>query len=308
MTKIAIIGTGAMGSVYAGLLAAAGNEVWAIDRWVEHVAAIERFGLRVTGASGDRTVRLRASSQAADAGVCDLVVLATKAADVAAAALSARPLLGPQTVVLAIQNGLGSAERVTGVLGAEQVMIGIVGGFGSSIVEPGHVNHEGWELLHIGELSGPQSPRLRMVADIWAAAGFPVQVYDDLDRMIWEKFICNVCFSGTCTVTGLTIGEVIADPDAWAVASGCASEAWQVARALGIAVNIEDPVAYVRAFGLRIPNARPSMLLDLLAGRRGEIDVINGAVPLQAARVDMQAPYNEVISALVRQRESSLPA
>jgi 2-dehydropantoate 2-reductase len=107
-------------------------------------------------------------------------------------------------------------------------------------------------------------------------------------------------------VTGLTIGEVIADPDAWAIASGCASEAWQVARALHIAVDIDDPVTHVRAFGLRIPNARPSMLLDLLAGRRGEIDVINGAVPVQAAKVGLRAPYNEVVSALVRQRESSL--
>lgn len=304
MTKIAIIGTGAMGSVYAGLLADAGNEVWAIDRWQDHIDAIKKNGLRVEGASGDRVAQLHASTNASDAGVCDLVVIATKAADVVAAAESARPLIGPRTTVLTIQNGLGSAQRVTQVLGTEAVLVGIVGGFGASIPEPGHVRHEGWELLHIGELSGPVTDRLRMIGGIWAKAGFTVQSYDDLDQMIWEKFICNVCFSGTCAVTGLTIGGVLANPDAWKVAAGCATEAWQVARALGIALDIDDPVAYVHSFGSKIPDARPSMLLDLQAGRYSEIDVINGAVPVQAASVGLTAPYNEVISALVRERES----
>ncbi len=307
MSKVAIIGTGAMGSVYAGLLADGGNEVWAIDVWAEHVQAIERSGLRVTGASGDRTARLRASVRAADAGICDLVVIATKAADVAEAAVSAKALIGPSTVVLTIQNGLGSAERVTAILGAEQVIVGIVGGFGASIPEPGQVHHEGWELLHVGEPGGRVTPRVRAIAQLWVDAGFTVETYDDLDRMIWEKFICNVCFSGTAAVTGLTIGQIIDDPNAWVVASGCAREAWEVARALGIAVAIDEPVAYVRAFGQKIRGARPSMLLDLIAGRHSEIDVINGAVPVQAARVGLSSPYNEVVSALVRERETALP-
>lgn len=305
MPKIAIIGTGAMGSVYAGLLASAGNDVWAIDLWAEHIAAIERDGLRVQGASGDRVVSLRASTHAADVGVSDLVVIATKAADVQAAAKAAYPLIGPHTDVLAIQNGLGSADRVAAVLGTKQVLIGIVGGFGASIVKPGHVIHEGWELLHIGEMTASTTPRLRRVAELWSHAGFSVDTYDDLDRMIWEKLICNVCYSGTCAVTGLTIGAVMSDHGAWAVASGCAKEAWNVARALGIAVAIDEPESYVREFGARIPNARPSMLLDILAGRRTEVDVINGAVPRQAGKSGMKAPYNEVVSALVRQRESA---
>lgn len=305
MTKIAIIGTGAMGSVYAGLLADAGNEVWAIDTWADHIDAIKASGLRVTGASGERTVRMNASTRAADAGVCDLVIIATKADGVVTAARSAEPLIGPDTIVLTIQNGLGSADRVTSIVDRKHVLIGIVGGFGSCIKQPGYVHHEGWELLHLGEAEGLVTSRLRKVAELWSAAGFSVRTYGDLDLMIWEKFICNVCYSGICTITELTIGDVLADRDAWAVASGCATEAWQVARALGIAVAIDDPVEYVRAFGKKIANARPSMLLDLMAGRRSEIDVINGAVPVQAERVGLRAPYNEVVAALVRQRETA---
>ena len=305
MTKIAVIGTGAMGSVYAGLLADAGNEVWAIDRWTEHVAAINRSGLRVQGASGDRVASMRASTSAEDAGICDLVIIATKAADVVAAAESAKSLLGPNTTVLTIQNGLGSAERVMRVLGAERLIIGVVGGFGASIAAPGHVRHEGWELLHLGELAGPVTPRVRAIAALWADAGFSMDTYDDIDRMIWEKFICNVCFSGVCTLTGLTIGGAIADASAWEVASGCATEAWAAGKALGVHLDIQDPVKYVRDFGLKIPNARPSMLLDHLAQRRSEIDVINGAVPRSARRAGTTAPYNEVVTALVKQREAN---
>src|SRR2546425_793180 len=132
--KIAIVGAGAMGSVYAGLLGAAGNEVWAVDQWAEHVRAIGEHGLRVEGASGDRVVRLHATTDAAEVGEAELVVIATKSMDVEAAAQAARPSIGPETVVLPIQNGLGSADRVAAILGEERVMIGVVGGFGASIV------------------------------------------------------------------------------------------------------------------------------------------------------------------------------
>jgi 2-dehydropantoate 2-reductase len=298
--KIAIVGAGAMGSVYAGLLGDAGNEVWAIDVWADHVEAIRRRGLTVEGASGNRTVRLHATSDPAEAGVSDLVVIATKARDVEAAARQARPLVGPETVVLPIQNGLGSADRVAAVLGEEAVAIGVVGGFGASVVGPGHVHHNGWELVRLGERHGPATPRIHRIAEAWAEAGFRTQVYDDVDQLVWEKLVCNVCFSGTCAILEWTIGEVLADPSAWGVASACATEAYAVACARGVTLDFDDPVAYVRSFGEKISNARPSMLLDVLAGRPCEIDVINGAIPPAAHEAGLAAPVNEVVTALVR--------
>jgi 2-dehydropantoate 2-reductase len=304
--KIAVVGTGAMGSVYAALLADAGNEVWAIDRWQEHVDAINAHGLRVEGASGDRTVRLPASTNAADAGVCELVIVATKALDVEAAAESIRPLLGPDTTVLPIQNGLGGPDRIAGVVGEEPVMIGVTGGFGASMRGPGHAHHNGWELVRLGERHGPATDRVRRVAQVWEDAGFRVAVFDDVDQLVWEKLLCNATFSGTCTVLEWTIGEVLADPQAWSIASGCASEVFAVAQAKGIRLDFDDPVAYARAFGETIPGARPSMLLDLLAGRQCEIDVINGAIGPAARSVGLEAPINETISALVRAKMSRL--
>ena len=301
--KIAIVGAGAMGSVYAGLLAGAGHDVWAIDPRAEHIEAIRERGLHVEGASGDRTVRIGATTDPAEAGEADLVVLATKAMDVSAAAGAARPLLGPETLVLSIQNGLGGPDAAAAVLGEDRVVVGVAGGFGASLVAPGHVHHNGFELVRLGERSGPVTPRIESIAEVWRGAGFTVRTYDDVDRLVWEKLVCNVAFSGTCSVLGRTIGEVLADEHAWSVASRCAVEAHEVARALGIGLDFGDAVAHVRAFGEAIPGAKPSMLLDLEAGRPTEIDFINGAIPREGARAGVPAPFNETVSALVRALE-----
>jgi 2-dehydropantoate 2-reductase len=302
--KIAIIGAGAMGSVYAGLLASAGHEVWALDRWREHVEAIRARGLRLEGASGDRVVPVRATTDPADVGEAELVVIATKAMDVAAASDSARGLVGPDTLVLSIQNGLGGPDIAAAILGEERVAIGVAGGFGASILAPGHVHHHGFELIRLGERKGPATPRIAAIAELWRAAGFRVETHDDVDRLVWEKLICNVTFSGPCALLECTIGEVIAHSSAWAVASACGQEAFDIARALGVSLRFDDPVSYVRSFGLAIPGARPSLLLDLMAGRRCEIDFINGAIPRLGRELGVETPYNEAITALVKAREA----
>ena len=152
--KIAIVGCGAMGSVYAGLFAAAGHEVWAIDRWHEHVEAMRAHGLRLEGASGDRTVRVQATTEAKDAGACDLVILATKAMQVAAAAESAKALVDSHTLVLSIQNGLGGPDTAASILGKDRVMGGGVRGLGASSKAPGHEQQKG-----MGTVGTAEHPR-----------------------------------------------------------------------------------------------------------------------------------------------------
>ncbi len=304
--KIAILGCGAMGSVYAALLGNAGHEVWAIDSWREHIKAIKEKGLRLEGASGSRVVKINATSDTSEVGACDLVIIATKAMHVEHAARSAAALLDTDTAVLSIQNGLGGPQAVAKILGTDKVAVGVVGGFGASIKEPGYAHHNGWELVRLGELSGPITERLKMIASTWESGGFRVECFDDIDQLIWEKLICNVCFSGTCTLTGLTIGEVMEEPEAWFCASNCAQEAYNVAVAKNINVRIDNPITYVKNFGSKIPNAKPSMLLDSLAGRMSEIDAINGAIPTAGFEVDIKTPFNSVISALVRNKEKQM--
>ena len=304
--KIAIVGTGAMGSVYAGVLAESGHEVWAIDQWQDHVTAINASGLCIEGPSGKRNIVLKATTDFAEPGICDLVVIATKAMDVRSAAISAAELTEVETPVLSIQNGLGGPDNAASVLGRETVMVGSAGGFGASVLGPGHVRHEGMELMRLGELAGPVTERLVRVAEIWSSAGFNVQVYDDIARLVWEKLVCNVAYSALCTVLECTIGEILADKDCSLISARCASEAYEVGRAQGIGFGFDDPRAYVVQFGERLLDARPSMLLDYLAGRRGEIDVINGVIPHIASEVGLQAPVNETLSGIVRFKEYSM--
>jgi 2-dehydropantoate 2-reductase len=295
--KIAIVGTGAMGSVYAGLFASAGHEVWAIDRWREHVDAMRAKGLRLEGASGDRTVKVNATTNVAEAGPCDLVVLATKAMHVAEAARSIKPLLKGDTPVLSIQNGLGGPDTAASVLGEERVMVGVVGGFGASMRAPGHAHHNGMELVRLGEFGGPITERLKKVESVWAGAGFRVRLFDDIDQLVWEKLLCNCAYSGPCAIAECTIGEVMADPDLSRISAACATEVFLFSQKRNIKLGFADPVAYARDFGSKIPHARPSVLLDLMAGRKSEIDVINGAI---------DAPVNQAVTALVRAKERSL--
>ena len=301
--RIAVVGAGAMGSVYAALLADAGNDVVVVDLAREHVEAIRRDGLRVEGASGERTVRLDAVTDPGDVAPVDLVVVATKALQASDAAASSLPLLGEDSLVLTIQNGRGSAEAVGDVVGADRLLVGVAGGFGASLLGPGHARHEGMELVRLGEARGGPSPRLEQIADVWRSAGFSVETCDDIDRVIWEKLICNATFSGPCAVLDRRIGDVLSDPDAWAVASACAREGYDVATALGVRLTFDDPVAYVAAFGSRIPEAYPSLAQDLRAGRRSEIDVINGEIPRAGRAVDVAAPVNETVASLVRALE-----
>lgn len=295
-----------MGSVYAGLFASAGHEVWAIDRWREHVEAMRSRGLRLEGKSGDRTVRVNATTDAREAGPCDLVILATKAMHVASAAQTLKALLKPETPVLSIQNGLGGPETAASILGRERVMVGVVGGFGASMRAPGHAHHNGMELVRLGEFGGPITPRLKQVEDAWRGAGFKVRLFDDIDQLVWEKLLCNCAYSGPCGVMDVTIGQVMDDPDLSRISAACATEGYAVAKKKGVKLGFDDPVAYVREFGSKIPNARPSVLLDLLAGRKSEIEVINGAIPRVGAEVGVPAPVNETITALVRAKERKL--
>jgi len=304
--KIAIFGVGAMGSVYAGLMAEAAHEIWAVDIWQDHVDAINQSGLRVEGASGDRVVQgIRATTNAQDVGDCDLYVLATKASGVGPAAEMIAPLMGPESIVITIQNGLGAGERIAQYMATDRVLLGVADGFGASIKGPGHVHHNAMNLIRVGEMDGGMSARLERITGVWQEAGFNAKAFEDIDQLIWGKYICNVSFSGPCTVFDYTLGELMADPAAWAIAQGCAHEVQTLGQAKNIEFTFDDPIEYIAAFGSKMPDARPSMLLDHHAKRPSEIDAINGMVVELGKQLGIPTPYNEVLSAVIRQREAT---
>ena len=304
--KIAIVGAGAMGSIYAGLLADAGHDVRVIDTWAEHIEAIRRNGLRIEGASGDRRVRSILAGVDPDvASGRDLYVIATKARDVGAAARSIAPMLPSEAVVLTIQNGLGAGERIAEFLPIERVLLGVAEGFGASVVGPGHVRHTSMRCIHLGDPTAGRSVRLEQVAAVWREGGFEVRVHGEIAPFIWEKFLCNVTLSGPCTAIGCTVAELLADPDRWAVGLGCMREAYAVGRAEGITFSFDDPETHVTTFARALGDARPSMLLDHMAARPSELEAINGQVSRRGRNRGIATPFNDTICAILRAREAA---
>ena len=304
--KIAIIGVGAMGSVYAALLAEAGHEVWAVDPWQEHVEAIVTKGLRVEGASGDRIINgINATVNVTDVGPCDLCIIATKASQVGAAACAVAPVIGTNALVLTIQNGLGAGDRIAEHMATENVLLGVADGFGASMKAPGHAHHNAMKLIRIGELGGGMTDRLQTLEQQLLTAGFQAKAFADIAQLIWEKFLCNVTFSAPCTVFDKTIGQLMADADHWRIALGAMHEAYRIARHRDIPLSFDNPESYVTSFGANMPNARPSMLLDHMAKRPSELEAINGMVPVMGRQDGFDTPYNDTLVAVLNAREAT---
>ena len=302
--NILVYGIGAMGSIYATLLSKAGNNVYVVDKWQDHIKAIKEKGLKVEGASGNNLVtNLVASHLVPQNIIFDLIIVSTKASGVGSAGFDIKNIINNDTFVLTIQNGLGSSDEIINYIPKSNILLGVADGFGASIIEPGHIHHNSMKLIRIGEFSGGISKRLKLIEAIWTDAGFNVKAYGDINQLIWEKFICNVTFSAPCTVYNCTVGELMKSEQLWRVAIGCTKEAYQIARLKDVPLSFNDPIKYVKDFGKKMPNAKPSMLLDHLSKRKSEIDFINGRVEMMGKELDIETPYNFMLSTIVRRKE-----
>jgi len=296
--RITIVGCGAMGSIYAGLLASAGHDVTGIDTNNAHVDAINENGLRVTGASGDRTVQIKALTEPGNEPA-ELLIVAVKGAQVEAAAAGIGGLVDDETIILTIQHGLGSADTLAAVIGGDRLIVGVAQGFGASLPVPGHAHHNDMKAIRMGAYSNLEFTEVERVSNIYADAGFDAAAVADIAAMQWEKLICNVAYSAIAGLTGMTVGEIMDDPVVGPVSQAAATEAWETAKAAGINIDVEDPVQHVRDFAARMRDAKPSVLLDVEAGRRSEVGMINGAVPRVAETLGRRAQVNDTLTRLL---------
>lgn len=301
--NILVVGCGAMGAIFAGLLAKSGNQVSVLVRHQETADLINQQGLKVEGASGDTTQYVQALTKAATHATFDLVILAVKATQIEAAANDIKPFVGDNTLILTIQNGLGSASIVASILGEKNLMVGIAGGFGAELKSPRHTFHNNMQLIRIGAYAELDMSKVKYVTHLWKEAGFKAEASKNLEVMLWEKLICNVAYSAPCALTGMTTGQVMDDPDIGPISRAAAQEAWDVAIASGVELTVLDPIAHIRDFASGMPASRPSLLQDVEIGRKSEIEFINGAVPREAGRIGREAPVNAMLTALVRAKE-----
>jgi len=303
--KIAIIGAGAMGSIYASFLGKSNNEVLAIDLWEDHLKAIKDNGLRVSGFSGDNIVKnVKVSNNINDAKDYDLFVIATKASGVGPVASKLSKIISNQSLILTIQNGLGAGERISSFMPTDNILLGVAQGFGASMKGPGHAHHNNMSMIRIGEMNGGITPRLNNLVKIWCDAGFNAKAFEDIEQLIWEKFICNVAWSGSCSVFRKTLGQVMDNEHMFNIAKGCALEARQMGDLNKVNFTFDDTVEYITEFGKKLLNSKPSMLQDIEANRLSEVDAINGMVVTLGKDLGIETPYNTAVSSIIKAQEA----
>ena len=302
--KIAIIGAGAMGSIYASFLARNDNDVLAIDLWEDHLNAIRNNGLRVSGFSGDNIVKnIKVSNNIDDAKDYDLFIIATKASGVGMVASKLSKIISKDAIILTIQNGLGAGERIASYMPTDNILLGVAQGFGAAMLEPGHAHHNNMSMIRIGEMNGGITPRLNDLVKIWCDAGFNTKGFEDIEQLIWEKFVCNVAYSGSCSIFGKTLGQVMNNEYMFNIAKGCALEARKMGDAKKVNFTFDDTINYITDFGKKLLDSKPSMLQDVEAKRLSEVDAINGMVVTLGKELGFETPFNTAVSSIIKAKE-----
>lgn len=307
--KIAILGAGALGCAIGGVLTEAGHEVWLINRNAEQVKAMTSRGLTLRTAGVDRTVRVHATTTAhgVAGGLVELIIVLVKSFHTGEAMRAATSLLGPETAVLSLQNGIGHEDILADIVGRQRVLAGktYVGG---AQLAPGHVlaGTRG-KLTLMGEFDGGMSERIQRIAGVFNQAGLDTTVSENIMGTIWDKLLVNVATGALSGITRLPYGELYQVPELEACAVAAVAEAMAVAWASGIRLSIAEPVDAWRMAGAGLPaEFKASMLQSLEKGSVTEIDYINGAVVRQGERYGIPTPVNQALVACIKGIERGL--
>lgn len=300
--RVAVIGCGAIGSLYAAHLSRVPDvEVWAVDPYEEHIAAIERDGLRVTGLA-DFVAPVHAVTDARELPVCDLGLVATKATHTREAVAAAHHALA-DAAVASLQNGLGNEDVVAEVL--PRVVRGSIVPAGH-VTAPGVVNLDGRGDTWLGpfEPSPATAAEIALMAGLLSDGGLPSHALDDARGPQWTKVVFNSATSPLSALTGLTVGQVCTDPGLRQQVERLIDEALAVCAASGIEL-LSDPRHSVDEAIETAYGHKPSMLQDVLAGRVTEVDVLNGGIAAEGRRVGVATPGHDAMLALVHGLEAS---
>jgi 2-dehydropantoate 2-reductase len=306
--RIAVIGAGGIGAIFGAALARSGVEVAFVARGA-HLAAMREHGLRIEGDRGETVIRPAwATDDIAGIGKVDYALLCVKLWDVETAGAQLRPIVGPKTAVIPLQNGVDAAERLIPILGQEKVMGGTAFVTGS-IVAPGIVRQTGtYQIMTFGELDRRSSPRGERLRELCAEAGFEGVLSPDVMVPIWEKFLVLIPLANVNALTRTPLGRYRADPDTWALVEASAREAEAVGRAEGVDLP-QDAAEHALATIRSMPDHHiASMGNDLLRGNRLELPWLAGKVVQLGRRHKIPTPVNEFVYAALKLYADGTPA
>lgn len=301
--RIVMFGAGAMGGIYGGLLALDGCDVTFVDTRPALVETLRRDGLRLEGVRGDHVIRTHAATDVDGLAPADLVIVFTDSNGTADAARMAAQVLKPEGFALTLQNGIGNVETLSAVLGASRVVAGVSMNSGMSPA-PGCSRFTNAGVTAVGELDGRDTQRIRGIARMLGHAGLEAAVVSDAVSMIWSKFVLNCGVNVLSAVTGLRLGEISRTPAVDAIQDRVIDEILAVVQAKGVTLTDPDPRGSIKDICRKRFN-KPSMLQHVEAGRRTEIDAINGALVREAHALGVPVPVNETLVAVLKGLEKS---
>jgi len=302
---IAIVGAGAMGSLYGGKLAAV-TPVTLLDPWAEHVSAIQKGNLHINELDGSETVvSIQATTDPADVAAADLAIIFVKSHATGQACQWASRFLKPGGLALTLQNGVGNAEIMAEVLGEDKVLAGGTS-HGATLLGPGRVRHAGKGPTHIASRSGIVD-QLTQFTQLFEKAGFEVHLTDNLDDLVWGKLVINVGINALTAILRVPNGQLAESDAARSLMAGAVEEAVTICQAKGITLPYEDPFGRVVQVARATATNRSSMLQDVLRGVPTEVGVINEAIVKEGKALGIPTPANQFILTLVRAIEESYP-
>ena len=298
--RIVVFGTGGVGGYFGGRLAHAGHDVTFIARG-EHLRAIKTNGLKVDSPAGDFVVfPAQATDDVSAAGVVDLVIVGVKAWQVPEAARAIKPLVGPATTVLPLQNGVEAVSQLVHELGSDKVIGGLCR-IVSFVVEPGHIRHNGFTpSIIIGELDNRRTERIEQIEQAFSRAGLDTTVATDIQVALWTKFLFIASFSGVGAMANAPAGTTRTDSKWRALMRQAMEEIYQLAHARGVNLPPDSIEAVMASVDALPEDATSSMQRDIAAGKPSELEAQNGAVVRMALEAGIEAPAHVLIYETLR--------
>lgn len=299
--KIAVIGAGAMGSIYGGHLSLH-NEVYLVDTNASVVEQINANGLQIDEDGTTNVYHPKAVSDASDLGPMDLVILFVKSIYSKVALAGNRNLIGPDTRLLTLQNGAGHEDILGEFAPQNRIVIGTTEDNGA-VLGMGHVRRGGEGRTNVGMLVEDADGFLPRLKEAFDACGFQVRIHDNIQQLIWDKLFTNVSLSAVTGILQVDMGFIAADEYAWAMTRSLIHEAVLTAAAAGLTFDEEALVEKVRKTSQNSPNGCTSIRADLRDGRKTEVDTISGAVVRAAHKYGVAVPSHEFVVNMVHAME-----
>ena len=300
--KIAVIGAGAMGSIYGGHLSLQ-NEVWLVDTNPEVVRIINENGITLEEGGEDHFYRPKAVTDTAGLPEMDLVILFVKALFSRAALRGNRCLIGKHTYLLTLQNGSGHEDILGEFVPKERIIIGTTEDQGT-ILGIAHIRHGGTGGTNLGMLSPDTEgilPRLKETLDL---CGFNAKLHENIQQLIWNKLFVTVALSAVTAVLNVKMGFIAEEPYAFALSKQLLHEAVEVAHALGLEADEEHLLQEIRETSKRVPEGLTSICADLSQGRKTEVDTISGSVVRAAKKCGIEVPAHEFLVNMIHAMEN----